>query len=45
MSNEIAKQDMSPVGSYRDPHLLPYAFARSNGILIGEDDEGRNVRV
>ena len=26
--------------SYRDPHLLPYSFAKANSILIGEDDNG-----
>ncbi|MCP5380952.1 MAG: type II secretion system ATPase GspE [Kordiimonadaceae bacterium] len=26
--------------TYRDPHLLPYSFAKANSILIGEDDNG-----
>ncbi|MCC3861761.1 GspE/PulE family protein [Pseudemcibacter aquimaris] len=30
-----------PVESYRDPHLLPYSFAKANSILIAEDDLGR----
>ncbi len=25
---------------YRDPHLLPYSFVKSHGILIGEDENG-----
>ena len=41
MSENMAKLENYPAGSYRNPHLLPYIFAKTNNILIGEDDDGR----
>ncbi len=36
----MGKQEKNSVYNYRDPHLLPYSFAKTNSILIGEDDNG-----
>lgn len=36
----MGKQEKNQERTYRDPHLLPYSFAKANGILIGEDEEG-----
>lgn len=41
MGNNIAKQEMTSISSYKDPHLLPYIFAKTNGLVIAEDDGGR----
>ncbi len=36
----MGKEENKSIYEYRDPHLLPYSFAKTNGILIGEDDNG-----
>lgn len=36
----MGKQEKNQKKTFRDPHLLPYSFAKDNGILIGEHDDG-----
>lgn len=36
----MAKQEKNQNKNFRDPHFLPYSFAKANGILIGENDDG-----
>ncbi len=36
----MGKQEKNQHEKYRDPHMLPYSFAKTNSILIGEDENG-----
>ena len=41
----MGKEEKKSISNFRDPHLLPYSFAKSNSILIGEDDNGHTLCV